>query len=306
MFKKILSKVILLSSIVIFANITVKADDVAITATPSSAKIYVNGRMMGTGNLIVSIKKNECVTIEVKEEGYFSEVRTYCRRRGMTAPPATDFFNLKQDENLIPAIVAVTTSPQTAKIYVNGVVMGAGSLNVTVPNNDCVNIEVKELGYITLTTNYCKRKGISTPPKSEYFKMEQDESFTSSVEVDNANIDIPLEVRKDRTKEEAWKIIVSTILGKFDVLEMNDEKSGYLRTAWVGRTSTRIGGSTVRMRVIVKMASEDPLTYKIKFISDIAYSSGVSYSSDEKFVPFSRIWKKYDGFLDEIITKLKN
>ncbi len=303
MFKRIFLKTIALSIVVVLANLTVKADDVSITATPSSAKIYVNGRMMGTGSLIVSVRKNECVTVEVKADGYFSEIRSYCRRRGMTAPPATDFFQLKQDESLIPAIVAVTTSPQSAKILVNGVLMGTGSLSVTVPNGDCVSVEVVEMGFITQTTNYCKRQGVTAPPKSDYFKLDADESYSSSVEVDNANIDIPLEVKKERTKEEAWKIIVSTILGKFDVLEMNDVNSGYLRTAWVGRSS---GGSTIRMRVIVKMASEEPLSYKIKFISEIAPKPQTPYSADEKFVAFSRIWKKYDGFLDEIITKLKN
>lgn len=300
--KKILSRALILFALTILILIEVEAQSVAITTSPATAKIYVDGVLKATGTYIANVPKKDCIRVEVRDEGYISEVRTYCRSKG-NSPPDADMIQLKQDESLLPAVVAVTTSPQTAKIYVNGILMGTGSLSVTVPNGDCVTVECTDVGFIPQTTNYCKKKGITLPPKSDYKKLEVDETFTSTVEVDNANIDIPLEVRKERTKEEAWKIIVSTILGKFDVLEMNDEKSGYLRTAWVGRSSN---GSTFRCRVIVKMSAEDPLAYKIKFVSDIAYEPKLSYSADEKYQPINRIWKKYDGFLEELVTKLKN
>lgn len=300
--KKLLIKPTLLFTLFTLIVLNINAQNVAITASPTTARIYVDGALKATGSFVASVPKKSCIRVEVKNDGYISEVRSYCRSKG-NSPPDADFIQLKQDENQMPAIVAVTTSPQSAKILVNGVLMGTGSLSVTVPSGDCVSVEVMEMGFISQATNYCKRPGVTAPPKSDYFKLEADESYSSSVEVDNANIDIPLEVKKDRTKEEAWKVIITTILGKFDVLEMNDVNSGYLRTAWVGKSS---GGSTIRMRVIVKMSSEEPLTYKIKFISEIAPKPQTPYGADEKFFPFSRIWKKYDGFLDELITKLKN
>jgi len=300
--KNLLIKPALIFSFFIFIVINVNAQKVAITTSPATARIYVDGALKATGSYVATVPKKDCIRVEVKEDGYNSEVRSYCRNKN-SDPPEADFIQLKQDERLTPAVVAVTTSPQSAKILVNGVLMGTGSLTVTVPAGDCVSVEVMEMGFITQTTNYCKRSGVTAPPKSDYFKLDADESYSSSVEVDNANIDIPLEVKSERTKEEAWKIIINTILGKFDVLEMNDVNSGYLRTAWVGKSS---GGSTIRMRVIVKMSSETPLSYKIKFISEIAPKPQTPYGADEKFFPFSRIWKKYDGFLDELITKLKN
>jgi len=199
--------------------------------------------------------------------------------------------------------VEVTTNPQSAKIYVNGVKMGAGSLVVTVPGNQCVTVQVTEDGYLMEERTYCKKRGVTPPPKNDYIQLDVDDSYTSSVQSEYANIDIALDVRKDRTKAEAWKIIVATILGKFDVLEMNDEKSGYLRTNWIGVTYKR---NTVRMRLIVKMASEDPLQYKMKFITEISGRSGTPFTADEQFAPFGRILKKFDGFHDEMVTKLKN
>jgi hypothetical protein len=199
--------------------------------------------------------------------------------------------------------VKVTTSPQSARIYVNGVSMGAGQLVVTVPSNECVTVQIVEEGYIQETRTYCKKRGVSPPPKTDYCQLQPDESYTSSLQSDIANNEIVLNVKSDRTKSEAWKIIVSTILSKFDVLENNDEKLGYLRTSWVGVT---FKANTVRMRVIVKQSSDDPLSYKIKFVSENSGRSGTAFSADEQYRAFDRILKKYDGFLEEISTKLKN
>ena len=199
--------------------------------------------------------------------------------------------------------INITTTPQTAKIYVNGVAMGAGQLVVTVPNKECITVEIREEGSIPEIRTYCRKKGISAPPKADYFQLQPDESYTSSLQSDIANNEIVLNVKKGRSKEDAWKTIVATVLGKFDVLENNDEKSGYLRTSWVGATFKT---NTVRMRIIIKLSTDDPLSYKIKFISEYSGKSGTAFNADEQYHPFNRILKKYDGFLEELSTKLKN
>lgn len=204
-----------------------------------------------------------------------------------------------------PEKVAVTTDPQTARIYINGVLTGTGSVTVTVPKNDCVRVEVKLEGYIQETRTYCSKKGMSNPPNSDYIQLQPDESYTSSIQSDVANNEILLSVKRGKSREEAWKLIVSTVLSKFDVLENNDEKSGYLRTAWVGQTFMK-GNNTIRTRVIIKLSSEDPLAFKIKFISEESRRAGTSFSADEQYSPFGRILKKYDGFIDELTTKMAN
>jgi PEGA domain len=204
-----------------------------------------------------------------------------------------------------PEKVAVTTDPQTARIYINGVLTGTGSVTVTVPKNDCVRVEVKLEGYIQETRTYCSKKGMSNPPNSDYIQLQPDESYTSSIQSDVANNEILLSVKRGKSREEAWKLIVATVLSKFDVLENNDEKSGYLRTAWVGQTFLK-GNNTIRTRVIIKLSSEDPLAFKIKFISEESRRAGTPFSADEQYSPFGRILKKYDGFIDELTTKLAN
>ncbi len=205
--------------------------------------------------------------------------------------------------NLKAQKVKITTTPQSAKIFVNGVSMGAGQLVVTVPSNECITVEIREEGFVPEVRTYCKKRGVTPPPKTDYFQLQPDESYTSSLQSDIANNEIVLNVKAGRDKPDAWKIIVTTILSKFDVLENNDEKLGYLRTSWVGVTFKT---NTVRMRVIIKQSSEDPLSYKIKFVSEYSGRAGTAFNADEQYRSFDRILKKYDGFLEEMSTKLKN
>lgn len=201
--------------------------------------------------------------------------------------------------------VTVTTDPQTARVYVNGVLTGTGTVVVTVGKNDCVKVEVKQEGFIQEVRNYCDKKGMTKPPNSDYVQLQPDESYTSSIQSDVSNNEILLSVKRGKNREDAWKTIVQTVLSKFDVLENNDEKSGYLRTAWVGVIFAK-SNNTIRTRAIIKLSSEDPLAFKIKLVSEESGRAGTSFSSDEQFTPFSRILKKYDGFIDELSTKLSN
>jgi hypothetical protein len=199
--------------------------------------------------------------------------------------------------------VTVTTSPQTAKIYVDGMLMGTGKVVVKVPKNSCVTVDVKLDGYIQETRTYCDKKGITDPPSSEYIQLQEDEAFSSSTESNIANTEVQLNVNPNKSKDEAWKIIVGVVLEKFDDLENSDEKTGYLRTSWVGMS---FKSNTLRTRFIVKQSSDSPLVFRAKFVSEASGKPGSPYNADEQYKAFNRILKKYDGFLDELTTKLKN
>jgi hypothetical protein len=217
---------------------------------------------------------------------------------GILIVPTAFFMQVVASEK-----VTVTTSPQTARIYVDGIQMGTGKVVVKVTKNSCVTVEVKLEGYIAETRTYCDKKGITDPPSSDYVQLQEDESYTSSLESNIANTEIQLSVNPSKSKEEAWKEIVGVVLEKFDDLENSDEKTGYLRTSWVGMS---FKSNTIRIRFIVKQSSESPLVYRAKFVSESSGKSGTPYNADEQYRSFNRILKKYDGFLDELTTKLKN
>jgi hypothetical protein len=64
--------------------------------------------------------------------------------------------------------------------------------------------------------------------------------------------------------------------------------------------------NTIRIRLIIKQSSEAPLIYRVKFVSESSGRNSTPYNADEQYRPFNRILKKYDGFLDELTTRLKN
>ncbi|MHA4811881.1 hypothetical protein ACX0G9_27545 [Flavitalea flava] len=199
--------------------------------------------------------------------------------------------------------VTVTSNPQSARIYVDGIQMASGKVIVKIPKGACVTVEVKSEGYIPEIRTYCNKKGVTDPPSSDYIQLQEDESYTSSIESNIANTEVQINVKPSKSKEDAWKEIVSTVLEKFDVLENSDEKAGYLRTAWVGMS---FKSNTIRIRFIVKQSSESPLVYRVKFVSEASGKSSTPYNADEQYRSFNRILKKYDGFLDELTTRLKN
>jgi len=180
--------------------------------------------------------------------------------------------------------------------------MGSGTYTFSTPKKGSYDhlIEIKAPGYIDRSLRCTNASPCNS---TQYLPLTPDPVYTSTTQSDWLNKDITLNVKQGRTEEEAWKIIVITILDKFDVLDANDGKSGYLRTSWVG---TNFSNNTIRVRLIVKLSTTDPLVYKFKFVSEESGMYGTSFNADNLFRPYERIQKKYDGFLDELMTKLRN
>ena len=100
---------------------------------------------------------------------------------------------------------------------------------------------------------------------------------------------------------DAWKLMSQIIETYFDVIEVTDRETGYLRTAWVAQTFKQ---RTIRTRMIVKLGSTDPLTYKIKLVSEQAGAAQTSVKNDELFKEWDRVLRKYKEVIHEIQTRL--
>ena len=197
--------------------------------------------------------------------------------------------------------IKFSVSEPDAKIYVDGKLMGSGQLVITVPAYACVVVKVEKLSYLTGTVEFCNKPDFTPPPKSYYYQMEKDDAYDASEATDMANIDI--EIRTTKTEVEAWKLLSQIITSYFDVIEVTDRETGYLRTSWVVQSFKQ---QTVRTRIIVKLGQSDPLTYKIKLVSEVAGSGQASVKSDELFKEWDRILRKYREVIHEIQTRLKS
>lgn len=130
--------------------------------------------------------------------------------------------------------------------------------------------------------------------------MAKDDAFEASVKTDLANVDITIVSTKDET--ETWKQLVQIITSHFDALETIDKETGYVRTAWSVQTFKQ---KIVRTRLILKLSSSSPLTYKVKLVSEDSFGTNVSVKDDEKFKLWDRVLRKYDGVIPEIQSRIK-
>ena len=198
----------------------------------------------------------------------------------------------------------LTTSPENARIYVNGVLKGTGKIDIDIPRRECITVEVKLEGFVRVVRTYCNEKRELKKSHTDYIILREDAAITSSVLSDFVNNEIQLTVKGTKTREEAWRLIVATVLSRFEELDLNDERAGYLRTSWI---SNPFDNNTVRIKVIVRQTSDDPLAYKIKINSEESGRPDTPVNNaDGLYKPFNRMLKKYDGFMEELMTKLKN
>jgi len=198
-------------------------------------------------------------------------------------------------------VVHFTVSEPDAKIYVDGKLMGSGQLEITIPAYACVNVKIEKLGYLNGLIEFCNKSNYTPPPKTYFYQMEKDDAFDATEATDVANVDI--EIKTNKKEDDAWKLLSQIVTTYFDVIEVTDKSTGYLRTAWVVQTFKQ---KTIRTRIIVKLASSEPLAYKIKLVSEVANAGQTSVKSDELFKEWDRILRKYGEVIHEATSRLSN
>lgn len=198
--------------------------------------------------------------------------------------------------------VIFTTSEKDAQIYVDGRQMGSGETPIVkVKKDKCVNVKAEKPGFLTETLQYCYNGTNLGQPKTQFIKLPHDDAYDASMITDYANKDFEVNVNKTLKEEEAWKIISQVVTGYFDILEMADKATGYMKTSWQSKSFTR---QTIRTRIIVKQSSSSPLKYKIKIISEYADSPSQSVKNDDRFKEWDRVLRAYDGLITEFQTRL--
>ncbi len=197
--------------------------------------------------------------------------------------------------------ILISCSETDAAIYSNGIKVGTGQAEILILNKSCVTINIEKVGFLNVEETICNKKGFPTPPKTKYYEMLPDPAFIASVQTDIANTDVEVELNPNRENVESWQILNQVVTNYFDVIEISDRETGYLRTAWNMQNFTN---AAIRTRLIVKIGTLDPLSYKVKLVSEIG-ESGVSVKSDHKFAEWDRVLRSYETVIDQIVSRLK-
>lgn len=199
--------------------------------------------------------------------------------------------------------VSVATSEPDAKIIVDGQSLGTGNLKIKVPKNACVNVKIYKPGFLKYEQTYCNKKGMTEPPKKQFFDMKKDDAEEASIKTDQANIDFSIEVNKKIDINDVWKRTSQIVTDYFDSIEVADKETFYLRTAWSIQSFAQ---NTIRTRLIIKLAKSDPFTYKIKLVSEYSGMPLTSVKADEQFHDWDRVLRKYQNVISDFTTRLGN
>lgn len=196
--------------------------------------------------------------------------------------------------------IIVSASQNDAKIYVDGVLSGTGQVNIVVLDNSCVTVKAEKTGYLQAVITFCNRKNAADLPKSYYIEMVRDDSYDASIQTDIANID--MEVRAGKNYNDSWRLVNQIVASYIDAIEITDKETGYIRTSWEVQSFSQ---NTIRTRIIVKLGSDDPLTFKIKLVSEYSTAPLTSVKSDELFREWDRVLRKYANLMSEVQSRLQ-
>ena len=192
--------------------------------------------------------------------------------------------------------VTINTEPGSI-IYIDGKQAESNPAEVKVEANTNVIVKVMRKGFITMEKNY-QNDGEHEIPREEFYKLEVDEAFNNSVETDQANRDV--NIKTGMKEDDAWKMIGHIVTSSFDVIDVSDKATGYIRTGWV---VNNYKAATVRSRVIIKIGSSSPLVYRAKVVSEIA-KPGTPVGQDEAFKPWDRVLRSYENITSDLQTRL--
>ena len=92
------------------------------------------------------------------------------------------------------------------------------------------------------------------------------------------------------------------VMNVFDVIEVTDKATGYLRTAWSVKS---FPNNTIRTRIIVKVADSSKLKYVVKLCSEASGKRGSSANDDSLYSEWNRVLSPYKDLLSNIQLRLK-
>lgn len=274
-------------------NFELKDRQIRVETVPSGGTIKVDDAVIATGAADVVVPFDKCVIVKGEREGFSAKELRFCNRPGMQPPGLDELIRL--DDRL----VKLTASPAEANIKVSGRVVAQGVYNLLVPAKSCASVVISAASYASKKRTFCEG---DDPPANVNIELPFDEAYTSSVQSDQANVNFTIEVSPKKTEDAAWSTISQVILGKFDVLEITDKETGYMRTAW---EVTKFQHSVVRTRVIVKIGSTSPLKYVVKVASEYSDEEGVTVKDDEKFQEWDRLLNTYKDIINEMQARLR-
>ncbi|MFK5982868.1 MAG: hypothetical protein QM499_08140 [Flavobacteriaceae bacterium] len=79
-------------------SIIVGKKKIELGVSENDAEIYINGKLVGKGTTVVTVPKDDCVTVIIKKIAFLTERIEFCNKKNMTSPPKTYYIEMKRDD----------------------------------------------------------------------------------------------------------------------------------------------------------------------------------------------------------------
>ncbi|MGF1532665.1 MAG: hypothetical protein ACFCUI_03105 [Bernardetiaceae bacterium] len=271
---------------------------VNVTTVPSDVSLYVDNRLVGEGSVTLVIPSESCITLKGIKEGRVPKEHVLCNKSGDShEAPLSMRMELKD------YVVQLHSTPDNATIKIDGKVVGTGKFDVQINEGACVEVIVQSPGFISEEKIYCNKPNFRPNFSSDHIKLDVDEAYLSSSQIDQANKDITIDVSESRSNDDTWKLISMIVTSHFDILEVTDKETGYIRTSWVAQS---FKDSTIRTRFIVKLSGINPIQYRVKIQSQQSPAAQVSVKNDHDFEDWDRVLNTHKDIISEIQSRLRN
>ena len=264
---------------------------------PMGTRIFVDDVQVGTQTATVPLPDNvssTCYSLRIEKEGFVTLEELRC-----------DNTPLLQRE-LRDRVLPISVSPPTADIIVDGRKIGTGRGDVVIRDQQKVSVRGRKTGFVSSTPiEFENKQGVLSPPGAPSIQLLEDQAFTDTIEAsDQANKNFTIEVNPKKDNDTAWKLLSLIVLNVFDVLEVTDKDTGYIRSAW---EISDFGKTQIRTRIIVKLGDIDPLKYVIKLVSEHGEKppANAPLGTKIKFTEFPRLLPKYKDIINEITFRLR-
>ncbi|VAV85737.1 hypothetical protein MNBD_BACTEROID02-35 [hydrothermal vent metagenome] len=70
----------------------------------TDAEIFVNGKLLGKGNMELLVPNKGCIMVIVKRIGYLTERIEFCNKKSMPKPPRTYYLEMRRDDSFDASI----------------------------------------------------------------------------------------------------------------------------------------------------------------------------------------------------------
>lgn len=197
--------------------------------------------------------------------------------------------------------ITINVIPETAKIYVDGQLVGNGSYKVEFKkDNDFFVIKVQDDGYITRTFRLLK----SNPNNTVLYTLPEDEAYAASTGgedgMDLANKWFDVTCRKGMSEDVIWKRLMSVTTNYFDNVEVRDKTAGWIKSSW---RLSKFKYQTVRTRLEVRMSftDENVISYRVRISVQIKDND---CRGENCYKNYDRVLRTFEPLIQELQTSV--